>query len=318
MSRGHGLDSDKNIAKSQGLEVGSLIRSDKGSPWIILDALLDYHLLDRKSIRKNTRRGKPSDQKTSACKVHLKVELATLIAEPACLPKPEAAESGNVAVLVCKVFRGRLPEAKVEGAVLCVRVGNAANAGIERNFLKTDETWKSFVDLTEAVVNTIEVLVREGFSASRIAEVLKQPEPLINKVMAHCLGFNVDLPQHACLLVHADSLPNGFIELEVKRKGRIEAATRIPLKEVVLGKHGNMNVRRLVSLTPAGSSSSYLRRTPTDKTEKKERSGQSGNRFDLDVELQLFAFKMKRQDAAEPQGMCTPAKDSVQPIVVTM
>ena len=55
---------------------------------------------------------------------------------------------GNVAVLVCNVLKGRLPEARIAGATVCVRAGIAE---VARLCQKSDETWKSFVDLTEAL-----------------------------------------------------------------------------------------------------------------------------------------------------------------------
>lgn len=120
----------------------------------------------------------------SSCKIQVAVDFFTLDARPEQMPEPNESTNSNIALLVCNVLKGRLPDARISGAALFLRIGAAE---IARKFRRSDDTWKNCTELTEGVIHTIEVLVREGLSASRIAEVLKRPEALINKVMAHCL-----------------------------------------------------------------------------------------------------------------------------------
>merc|ERR1712166_199497 len=112
------------------------------------------------------------------------------------------------------------------------------------------------------------------------------------------------MPQHACILVSAGSLANGVIELEVKRKGRVEASARIPFKEVCMTKNGIMKLRKLVVLSPGGGGKF---RKGLDK--KEDNGGQGHNRFDLEMELQLFALSKTGGSALEPQTKSTLAQN---------
>lgn len=210
----------------------------------------------------------------------------TLVADAAHLPTKiedgtataKASDSNNVGLLICKCHKGRLPSGSIVGAKLCVRVGS--NEASEK-VIESDFSWHNFYDLTESTVNTIGVLVREGYTTAKIAEILKLPEALVSKVMAHCLNFNIDVPQHLCVLVNEASLEDGSIALEIKRKGKVEALGRIALKDVIEGGKksdvGVMKIRRLLHMK-----------------DPRARSHEVSTRNDLDVELHLFAFSPSR------------------------
>merc|ERR1712227_10537 len=77
----------------------------------------------------------------------------------------------------------------------------------ERPFSERDygEFWKE-VQLSETTLSTIEELSHAGFPAERIATMLKIKKELIAKVMAYRLKFNIELPQHLCVMVHKTAL----------------------------------------------------------------------------------------------------------------
>merc|ERR1719162_668139 len=105
------VSSDKMIAKSQEMEVRNLLRGDQGPKWIMLDALKKYHALDRRTSLQNLFKDKQPSRKTSACKVQLSFQLFSLNAYPGQVPTASPTLTGNVALLVCNVLKGRIPDA---------------------------------------------------------------------------------------------------------------------------------------------------------------------------------------------------------------
>jgi len=177
-----------------------------------------------------------------------------------------------IGVLVCHVPKGRLPETNaVMEYALRVRLGNDQN---EHPFTMLDTAWRTdyrtFTDTTE---NTIKALAQEGFTAERIAKMMSMEEPLVAKIVAHDLGFNVEIPQHLCVLLTSIELPDDLeseaccVRLEILHQGRVEASGNVSLGTVL--KASGMKIRSLVECQVV--------------------YGLSGARYDLDVELRLFA-----------------------------
>jgi len=303
---------DRLIARSQNMMADSLLRSSSGPQWVVLDGVG----LQRQKGRTNTTRHSklfsstpktthaPSDT-TSRLLIH--VQLNELIDDAQRLPQPDqdaahqksADDNVPTALLICNVMKARVPPDRVQGTSICVRVGDME---VERKGSLADETWKTFKEVTrDSLVSAIEVLVREGFSSAKIAEALDKEEPLVEKVAAHCLGYNISCAQHMCVLVRPADLTKGNIEFEIKRKGRIDASARVPITSVVAAE--NMKLRKAVKMHsgPAGSSKSRAR--------KYENSSQSqAHRFDLDVEMHLFAFSLAKR-ANEAEANAAPASD---------
>lgn len=314
------LTGDRLVAKSSHLEVGQLVRGDNPMSWIVLDPV---HAGGKRARQK--KKGSMSSFSSFASlpsfaaadvdfvRVHLNFEMFTLVADPSHLPSQVVGAKSkigatiaplvptkrkNVGLLICKCHKGKMPSAQILGAKLCIRAGFAETM---EKVTKSDFSWQDFGELHEGTVNTIRILVKEGYPALKIRDIFKLPEALVNKVIAHCLDFNVDVQQHLCILLDESCFTDSDVTLEIKRKGRVEAAARIPLADVIAGGKnsdlGVMKIRRLVHLTDPRRSNQPVRA--------------SANRYDLDLELQLFAFSPARNPEERKQR--PPSKDVASP-----
>jgi len=296
MAAGEGIE-----FTTEGLEVQSLLRRS-GPKWIALEPSEDRKTKAGYTIRRSlgtlrsmTKRSSTLGQSSVAgTRVKIDVSLFELVADkeifsrdavgaplvaerPGALsPRRGSKQSAPLpnALLVCKVVKGRIPPGKVQGSTLHV---SSASAEDERKLCAVDDAWLAQVGIDESKVSTIGVLTREGFDAEKIARVLKMERSVVHKVMAHCLSFNVELPQHLCVPVAASGpTGGGDIRLEVRRKGKCDAKGTVPVQSVL--KAPSMHLVRTVA----------FQSTAADGGE---------SRYSFEVDLQLLAFA-----ASEPEG----------------
>jgi len=194
------------------------------------------------------------------------------------------------AVLVCTIIKGRVPPDHVQGSMLGLAVYPGGDEANPRRILPSDITWQATLGLDDNAISTIRTLAREGLSSEKIAVVLNMPEALVSKVMAHSLGFNVEVPQRLEVLVQLDALNCGDIQLEFRRRGRCEAATRIPLQNVVTAPGQKLLLRRMVALQPTANSRMRWGAQQVGLAAEVAASTEASERFDFDVEFNLMGY----------------------------
>lgn len=311
--------SDRLVGQTQPMMIETLMNAGGGQQWVILDGASSSWSKNKSAKRQSKFfSGQRSSNTDTTGRILLSVELKELIADASRLPKAEEkhgpqrsekATEDHAALLICNVMKARVPQDRVHDCKMCVRVGDVE---VERKCTPADETWKSFVDLTrDSTVNAIEVLVREGFTSERIAHVLKKPEPLVNKVMAHCLGYNVGCAQHMCVFVRPKNLHGGHIEFDIKRKARIEASARLSMESVI--ESPSMRLRKYVKLSTGPQGGGTFSRT---KLKGEGAPQNTSHRYDVDLELQLFVFSKTKgaeeapEDPVAQSGVSENVRDS--------
>jgi len=267
---------DRAMGLSRSIQVSELV-AKSGPQW---------HLLEAPTGRDDSGR------------IHMSATLMNLVADKEALVRSIGTGGKRLAaLLVGALVKGRLPADSIAGSSLLMRVAGRQDA---RPCTHRDDSWRQYVDLSDKLARTIEVLVREGFSPAKIAEILKVEEPLVMKAMAARLGFNVELAQHLCVFVEANELMNrGYVEFEVQRKGRCIASARVSLMEVQEAK--DLKFRQLIELTMKHKEGHRARADGSNTiatASKVVSDDDSRQRFDLDIELQLMAFGPK----GDPDG----------------
>lgn len=205
-------------------------------------------------------------------------DLSTLLATAQPVQKEDPSRDEAVALLIVSVIKGRIPLAKDEEATnYTFHVSVTDQHRDQRPFIPRDTEFWKFVNLSDTMLNTIKELSSAGFPAERIATMLKMKKEVVAKVTAYLLKFNVELPQHLCVLVPKSALKeDGQAEFQVL-DARKSPQARGSVELSALWRAKGMKMRSLVNLKPTDEAAKV------SEVDLKES-------FDLDVEIRLLAF----------------------------